>query len=128
MATTSKGIIYPTSSDNIAPLETHFANLASSADTAIGVVAASIPAPATAGSTSFTGPEAAATSVSVSVTFPTAFATIPKVVATVQGAGSVAPHVVTIAGSPSTTGFSATVYKISGTTAESLVLNWMAKV
>lgn len=128
MATTSKGIVYPTSSDNIAPLETHFANLANSVDTALGTVSGSIPASVVAGATSFTGPAAAAASVSVSVTFPTAFATIPKVVATVQGAGSVTPHVVTIAGSPSTGGFSATVYKISGTTAESLVLNWMAKV
>ncbi len=128
MATTSKGIIYPTSSDNIAPLETHFANLASSVDTALGVVSASIPATTTAGSTSFTGPAAADTSVSVSVTFPSTFGSIPKVVATVQGAGSVSPYVVTIAGSPSTGGFSATVYRIAGTTAESLVLNWMAKV
>lgn len=128
MATTSKGIVYPTSSDNIAPLETHFANLANSVDTALGTVSGSIPASVVAGATSFTGPAAAGASVSVTVTFPSTFASIPKVVATVQGAGGVTPHVVTIAGSPSTGGFSATVYKIAGTTAESLVLNWMAKV
>jgi hypothetical protein len=128
MATTTRGIIYPTSSDNIAPLETHFANLANSVDTALGTVSGSIPASVVSGAASFTGPAAAAASVSVTVTFPTAFTAIPKVVATVQGAGSVTPHVVTIAGSPSITGFSATVYKIAGTTAESLVLNWMAKV
>ena len=38
-ALTPKGIQYPTSGDNITPLETHFANLAESADTAIGEVA-----------------------------------------------------------------------------------------
>jgi hypothetical protein len=35
MASTDKGIVYPTSGDNIAPLETHFASLAQSADDAI---------------------------------------------------------------------------------------------
>lgn len=45
-ATTSRGIQYPTSGDNITPLETHFANLAESTDTAItdGLNAQSIPA------------------------------------------------------------------------------------
>lgn len=36
MATTSKGIYYPTPSDNIAPLESHFAAMASSIDVALG--------------------------------------------------------------------------------------------
>lgn len=45
-ATTSKGIQYPTSGDNITPLETHFANLAESADAAIqdSLVAQGVPA------------------------------------------------------------------------------------
>lgn len=41
MASTSKGIIYPTSSSLIAPLETHFANLASTTNDALGAINAS---------------------------------------------------------------------------------------
>lgn len=36
MATTARGIVYPTTSTVLTPLSNHFANLASSADTAIG--------------------------------------------------------------------------------------------
>lgn len=128
MAITTRGIIYPTSSDNIAPLETHFANLASSTNTAIDTLASGIPAATLAGSTSFTGPAATGSSVTVAVTFPSTLTSAPKVVATVQGGTSVSPYAVAIAGSPSTGGFSATVYRIAGTTAESLILNWMARV
>lgn len=40
--TTSKGITYPTSGDNIAPLETHFATLATTTDAAIDTAVAGI--------------------------------------------------------------------------------------
>ncbi len=128
MATTTRGIIYPTSSDNIAPLETHFANLASSTNTALDTIASTVPAATLAGSTSFTGPATTGASVSVPVTFGSTLSAAPKVTVTVQGGSSVSPYAVAIAGSPSTGGFTATVYRIAGTTAESLVLNWMAKV
>lgn len=116
MATTLKGVFYPTSSDNIAPLETHFANLANTADN-VGVISST---------TNFTGPATAATSVNVVVTFATAFTTAPKVVAQVQGGSSTSNYVVTIAGAPTTTGFTAKVYKIDGSTADSLSLVWYA--
>lgn len=38
MATTSRGIVYPVVGDNLTPLANHFANLATTTDTAIGAV------------------------------------------------------------------------------------------
>ena len=129
MATTTNGIIYPTSGDNIAPLETHFANLANSADDAIAAVEALIDTPVVSGSTSFTGPAASSSSVSVPVTFASALDSVPVVVATVQGSGSASTYVVTIAGTPTINGFTAKVWRVDGSTAETdLKLNWIAKV
>jgi hypothetical protein len=118
MATTSKGIVYPTSSDNIAPLETHFSALASSVNTVL--VRAS-------GTTQFTGPAAAGGIQSVSVSFPSAFSTAPKVTATVQTTDALSGYAVNIVGAPTTTGFTAMVYRLNGSGANSgLNLVWHA--
>lgn len=114
MAITTKGITYPTSSDNIAPLETHFANLASTADN-LAVIA---------GKETFTGPSAIGAVVDVAVA--QSFSAAPHVVASVQGPSGTASYAVTILGEPTTSGFTARVYKLSGTTAESLKLVWHA--
>lgn len=114
MAITTKGITYPTSSDNIAPLETHFANLASTADN-IGVVA---------GKQAFTGPTATGSTVDVTVT--QTFSSAPHVVASVQGPSGSASYAATILGEPTSSGFVVRVYKLSGSTAESLKLVWHA--
>lgn len=114
MAATSKNVYYPTSSDNIAPLETHFANLANSADN-IGIVS---------GTTAFTGPSATGGTVTVNVTFATALSAAPKVIASVRGGAS--SYVANVSGTPTTTGFSVTVYKLNNATAESLNLDWFA--
>lgn len=117
MAITSKGITYPTSSDNIAPLETHFANLANRADN-VGVVA---------GSQLFNGPATTGASVDVSVNFGQTLSSTPLVTAVVQGSSAVSAYSVTIVNAPSTTGFTAKVYKLSGGSVESnLYLVWMA--
>lgn len=117
MATTSKGIFYPTSSSNIAPLETHFATLAGGADN-VGVIY---------GTQAFTGGAAAASTTNVNVTFTSGlFDTAPMVTAIVQGNAAGANYAVTIKGAPTTSGFTATVYKLDGTTAESLTLVWTA--
>jgi len=117
MAITSKGITYPTSSDNIAPLETHFTNLANRADN-IGVIA---------GSYLFTGPASTGATVDVTVPFGLTLTGTPMVTATVQGSAAVSSYAVTIVNAPSTTGFVAKVYKLSGASVESnLQLVWMA--
>jgi hypothetical protein len=115
--TTYKGIPYPTSSDSIAPLETWLENIAKGADNA-GIAK---------GSATFTGPSATGSTVNVVVTFPTAFATAPTIIASVQGGTSTSNYSVTIVGAPSTTGFTANVYRLNGSTAETgLKLNWFA--
>jgi len=116
MATTFKGIPYPTSSDNIAPLETHFANLADKADKA-GIVSAV---------QTFNGPASAGATVTVTVTFTTAFPSAPKIVTAVQGSAAASPYVCNIYGEPTSTGFVVKVYRVAGSTAESLKLVWMA--
>lgn len=126
MASTLRGITYPTSGDNIAPLETHFANLANTTNTALDDLEAIIGTEVTAGATGFTGPTSTGSTVNVSVTFPATFAAVPVVVCTVRGQSPTAAYIATIAGSPTVSGFTATVYKASGSTAEALTLEWMA--
>lgn len=126
MASTTRGIVYPTSSDNIAPLETHFANIANTVELALDDVVAGVGATVYSGAQAFTGPTTTGSTVSVSVTFPTAFTSVPNVTCTVRGPSGTAAYIATIAGIPTLSGFTATVYKASGSTAESLNLEWMA--
>lgn len=116
--TTSRGLVYPTSGDNIAPLETVFATLATTADAAIPLI----------GQESFTGPINTTTPSVLSVTFPSAFASAPIVVASIVGTSSSPGYVVTIY-AVTTTGFSARVARLSGTatTGENLKLQYLAK-
>lgn len=117
MAITNKGVIYPTSSDNIAPLETHFANLANTADN-VGVVS---------GATTFTGPSATGSTVDVAVSFDDILPSVPNLVLTVQGGSTASPYSATILGAPTTTGFTARIFRLAGSTAEAnLKLVWMA--
>jgi hypothetical protein len=122
MATTSKGIYYPTSSDNIAPLESHFAGLASSVDSALNKTKSGV-------TPTFTGPAAVGSSVSpTTITFPTAFATSPAISATLFGGSSAVEAYTVVIHSVSTTGFTAKVFKTNGTsTAETgLRVHWIA--
>lgn len=116
MANTIKGITYPTSGDSIAPLETHFANLASSADNT-GVLT---------GTTTFTGPSASGTPATVTITFPVTFATAPKIVLTISNSATATPYIATVYSNPTTTGFVAKVHCLSSVTAETLTLTWFA--
>ena len=127
MASTTRGILYPTSGDNIAPLETHFANLANSVEEALDDITAGTGSTVLTGTQSFTGPATTGDTVNVNVTFPSTQATVPVVTAVVRGPNPTAAYIVTLAGSPTVNGFVATVYKASGASAESLTLNWMAK-
>lgn len=115
MATTYKGVVYPTSSDSIAPLETHFANLANSVDN-VGVIA---------GRQSFTGPSATGNTMDVEVTYSRIVPQYSKVFAMVEGPLNSSCYAVTILGDPTINGFTARVLKLNGTTAEELKLVWI---
>jgi hypothetical protein len=139
--TTTRGITYPTSGDNIAPLETHFSALAGTADDAIGVVEtlaeeveASVQAlrddigdiPQT-GAFTFTGPTSTTTPVNVTVTLPPGyFSTAPIVVATVAGTSSASAYF-PVLHSITASQFQARIWRTTGTTGESLTLQWIAK-
>lgn len=127
MATTAQGIIYPTSTDNIAPLETHFANLAESVDLAItAAVEGGTGATSTfqSGTVSLTGPSGSGNFVTQSVTFPTTYLSVPTITLTVEGN---APYAASIYGAPTTTGFVAKIYKLKTSGSETVKLHWMAK-
>jgi hypothetical protein len=117
MANTTKGVTYPTSSDNIAPLETHFENLALSADNA-GIVS---------GSYSFAGPSDTTTPVNIFVAYGATLTGTPVVTANVRGGAGASGYVITISGEPLTTGFTARVHRISGSGQDSsLFIDWQA--
>lgn len=127
MATTAKGIIYPTSSDSIAPLETHFANLANSADLAI---TNAIPAEVDLqqGSHSSTGPSAVSSwGAAQTVTFGSSFTSVPAVSVSVQTGTNTNAYLVQLIGTPTINGFTYRVYKVAGTaSSETLFVNWIA--
>ena len=141
-AETSKGIIYPTSGDNIAPLESHFGSLASTTNDAlieldgiigdvdddlqgfkveVGVV------PAT-GSFSFTGPTSTTVPVDLTISLPSPyFSTAPTVVATVSGISTSSAYFAVLH-SITTSQFQARVWRSTGTDSDTaLKLNWIAK-
>ena len=139
--TTTRGITYPTSGDNIAPLETHFSALAGTADDAIGVVeelAEEIETSVQAlrddigyipqvGSFAFTGPSASATPAALTVTLPSGyFEAAPTVVATVAG-GSSAKAYFPVLHSITASQFQVRVWTTNATAGESLTLQWIAK-
>ena len=118
MANTNKGIDYPTSSSAIAPLETHFANLANGADN-VGVLSAT---------QSFTGPAYSGTVayVTVAVSYGETLGRVPTISCTVENVSTV-PYLVNIR-DITTTGFNARVYRFTetGSAEASLKLHWMA--
>lgn len=123
MATTTRGIAYPTSSDNIAPLETHFAALASSVDTAlsreVAGTTATFSAPLTVGGT---------TTQSVTFDTPTTFTSTPTMVGNVSGGSSAISAYAVSFYSVSVDGFSAKITRLTETSADTtLKLNWIAK-
>jgi hypothetical protein len=139
MAETLRGITYPTSGDNIAPLETHFASLAGTADDAIGVVQedlalvnadlqdfkTQVSSPAS-GSFSFAAPTSTSTAVNITVTLPSGyFSLAPLVVACISGPSDASPYTATIH-TVTASQFQAKIVRISGSTAQTLGLNWIA--
>lgn len=122
MATTDKGIYYPTPSDTIAPLESHFSTLATSVDDALSKTQSGV----TAG---FTGPATVGNSVTPSaITFPAAFTSTPTIVATIEGSSSGVEGYSISIHTTSTTGFTAKVFKVAGSSSaeNGLTINWIA--
>lgn len=116
MQNTVKGVPYPTSSDNIAPLESHLANISEGADN-VGVMS---------GTQAFTGPAATADTVSVVVSFGATMKRAATVTCTVEAAAGASSYIAGIT-STSTTGFTAKVYRLNGSGADStLKLHWLA--
>ena len=122
MATTTRGITYPTSSDNIAPLESHFSALASSVDT---VMAKNVSGTTTA----FSAPLTVGGTTTQVVTFATALSATPTVVGNISGGSSSVSAYAVSFHNVTATGFSAKIIRIFGTDADTtLKLNWIAKV
>lgn len=120
MAVTTRGIAYPTSSDNIAPLESHFAVLAGSVDDAL--------AKSQSGSTDvFTLGTTVGTSTTIAVVFEDEFLETPNVMGSVITATSGSAYVVNFY-NVSVTGFTAKVTRVFGTSNDgNLKVNWIAK-
>ena len=141
-AETSKGIIYPTSGDEIAPLETHFSILASTTNTALITIDSSIEAVDTdlqdfkvevgvvpqTGSFSFTGPTSTTVPVELTVTLPSGyFTTAPTVIATVSGITTSSAYF-PVLHSVTASQFQARIWRTTGTDSDTaLKLNWIAK-
>lgn len=121
MATTTKGIYYPTSSDNIAPLESHFSLLAGSVDEAL--------TKSKSGSTEvFTLATTLGSATTITITFPEEFDTIPTITGTVQTAISGSAYVVNFF-NVTASAATAKVTRVYGTSDDgNLKVNWNAKV
>ena len=121
MATTTNGIYYPTSSDNIAPLESHFATMATSIDTAVKSIRAGRSSTFTVGTT-------VGNSNTTTITFSPAFSAAPYITGNVQmsasgSAYSVSFHAVTA------TSAVAEVTRVTGTSSDgNLQVNWIARL
>jgi hypothetical protein len=121
MATTTRGIYYPTSSNNIAPLESHFSLLAGSVDQAMAKSKSGTTAEFALGTT-------VGTATTVTVTFPAAFASIPTITGTVQTLISGSAYVVNFF-NVTASGATAKVTRVFGTSNDgNLKVNWNAKV
>ena len=115
MATTPKGLVYPTSSDQITPLESVFAAMATSVDEAIPLSGSY--------SLQFTG-NSAATQV-VSVAFGQTLSSAPdKIQVTVRGPASSSSSYVPTVTNSTTEGCTVNVYRINGSGTQTINLVW----
>lgn len=116
MATTSKGIYYPTSSDQIVPLESVLANIAQSAD-------AAIPLSGTEAVT-FSGTSANSTQVAT-ISFPSTLSSAPsKILVTVRGPVSGSSAYVATVTNSTTTNFSVLLHRLSAGSAQAINVVW----
>lgn len=117
--TTTKGVTYPTSSDNIAPLETHLQTLAQGADS-VGVLSGSYSVD------SGDVPQNTGDSQSVVISLGATMDSAPKVTCTVEGVSSSSNYSVMVVGPTTTTSFTAKIYRLSGSGADTIKIIWHA--
>jgi hypothetical protein len=116
MATTAKGIYYPTSTDAITPLESVFSTVASSVDEAVPLSGTQ--------DVVFTGTTAGSTQ-TATITFPETLSAAPALIqVTVRGpvssSGSYVPTVIT----SSTTDFSVILYRLTSGSSQTVKVVW----
>lgn len=141
MATnTSKGIVYPTSGDSIAPLESHFAELAntvndalvltdnviSNVDDDLQAFKAEVGLIPQSGELQFTGPTSSTTPVNVTISLPTGYFTNAPIITTNVSGASGSSGYFAVLHSVVPNEFQARIWRTTGTTAETLKLNWIA--
>jgi len=117
--TTTKGVTYPTSSDNIAPLESHLQTIAEGADS-VGILS---------GTYSVAGgdvPQNTGDSNNVVINFGATMDSAPKVTCTVEGISSSSNYSVMVVGPTTTTSFTAKIYRLSGSGADTIKIIWHA--
>ena len=120
MATTTNGIYYPTSSDNIAPLESVFSTMATSIDTAVKKIQSGTTTAITVGTT-------VGNSNTAAITFATAFAAAPSIVGSVQMTATGSAYTVNFF-AVTTTGCTAKITRVAGTSDDgNLFVNWIAR-
>lgn len=116
MATTSKGIYYPTSTDTITPLESVFSTVASSVDAAIPLSGSS--------PVVFNGTSAGSTQVAT-IAFPETLGVAPsKIHCSVRGPVSGSSSYVANITNSSTTNFTVLIYRINAGTAQTINVVW----
>ena len=116
MATTSKGIYYPTSSDQITPLETVLAGISQSVDSAIPLSGSQ--------SISFTGTTAGA-SQSVTISFGTTLSAAPqRIQVTIRGPISGSSSYVGTVTNSTTTGFTVIIHRLNAGVSQTINAVW----
>ena len=115
MATTSKGIYYPTSSDSVAPLESVFSTMASSIDSAIAL----------SGTQAITFSTVSPGTQTATINFGETLGVAPdKIQVTIKGpASGSSSYVPTVTGS-TTTGFTVIIYRLNGSDTETINVVW----
>lgn len=116
MATTAKGIYYPTSTDAITPLESVFSTVASSVDEAVPLSGTQ--------SVTFTGTTAGSTQ-SATISFPSELAAAPQLIqVTVRGPVSSSSSYVATVTTSSTTDFSVILYRLNAGSSQAVNVVW----
>jgi len=116
MATTSKGIYYPTSNDQITPLETVLAGISQSVNSVVPLSGTE--------SVSFTGTTAGSTQ-SSSINFGETLGAAPsKIQVTVRGPASSSSSYVGTVTNSTTTGFTVTIYRLNSGSAQTINVVW----